>query len=107
MGPFDRLARSAANGAVSAIWENTGGIVETVLKSLFDHPAYPIIASGQLRLIEAGVAPREAWDLSSRCFAEFLSSEGIEFGDARYDWSPNTGREIVEEIEINHWESVS
>lgn len=104
---IDRVVSAAAKGAVAAVRKSVPNIVDTVMNELFAHPAYAVIAGGQLRLMEAGVAPREAWDMSRECLRQFLADEKVEFGDNRYAWTADSGREIVEDYEIDHWESRS
>lgn len=80
-------------------------VVGTVIGSLFRQPAYPFIAGAQLRLMQEGMDGVEAWHRARRVFAEFMRLEGIRFGDPRYAWTPEAGAEIIDEMEIQHWEA--
>lgn len=99
------ISGAIEKGIADAFDRNGGRLVNIVLDSLWRHPAYPAIVGGQLRLMETGMAAREAWDMSRECLAAFLQVEKIEVGDPRFDWSPDAGRVLVEEFEIDHWES--
>ena len=79
-------------------------IVDTAQEAIWRHPAYAFIAGGQLRLMRAGVKPATAWGMSKACLIEFMKSEKITFGDPRYIWTDEAGAELVEEMEIQHWE---
>lgn len=80
------------------------GFIEKVIKSLFSHPAYSVIAGGQLLLIERGIDPWKAWKTSRRCLREFMKDHGVAVGDPAYAWDQQGGREIVQAYEIDHWE---
>lgn len=98
------LERAIERGISEDLDRATLSIVDSCLNALWGHPWFGFIAGGQLRLIEAGMKPREAWELSRKVLLEHVKSEKIEFGDPRFDWGPQGGREIIEECEIDHWE---
>lgn len=79
-------------------------MVDTALKALWQNRWYPMFVGGQVRLMEAGMKPVEAWDLARKTIAEWAKDERAEFGDPRFGWDVAAGREIVEAYEIEHWE---
>lgn len=99
------LQQAIAHGVEKGLGERVPGIVDVCLSALWDHPWFPFIAGGQLRLIEAGMAPKKAWALARKVCVEFVREEKIAFGDPGWDWSPTGGRTVVEECEIAHWDA--
>lgn len=60
------------------------------------------------RFAKAGVkTPRECQDLAWRTLRYWLAEEKIAFGHPDYSWDRNGARELVEEIELQHWEAVA
>jgi len=94
-------------GVAGATKQAVPGIVDTCLDALWDHPWFPFIAGGQVRLIETGMKPRAAWELSRKVLLEWVRSEGVKFGDPLYGWDAQGGREIVQECEIQYWDAAS
>lgn len=80
-------------------------LVDTITDIIIKHPAYPVISGGQARLIQAGMEPREAWNVSRGVLVEFLRDEGVKFGNPAYAWDAAAGATLVEEYEIAHWEA--
>lgn len=108
MGLFRKAINDGVSEGVSSAMKGAvPNIVDSVLEALWKSPYYSVIAGGQLRLIEAGVAPQEAWKISCECLAQFLRGEKIKFGDDRYDWSFRAGITLVEEYEIEYWDALA
>lgn len=80
-------------------------LVDVCLDALWSHPWFPLIAGGQARLMEAGVKPREAWALSRKVLLQWVKDEKITFGDPGYGWDATAGRLIIEECELEYWET--
>ncbi len=99
------IDRAITEGIAGATERAVPSIVDTCLNALWNHPWFPFIAGGQVRLMETGMKPREAWELSRSVLLEWVKSEGVQFGDPRYGWDPEGGRAIVEECEIEHWDA--
>lgn len=95
----------AKEGVTAGLKAAVPGIVDTLIDGYMSHPAYPVIVGGQVRLIQAGMAAKEAWETSRRAVAEFCKDEGVTVGHPDYDWSPSGGATIVEQFEIEHWET--
>lgn len=74
------------------------------LSPALDSPWYPFIVGGQIRLMETGMAPAKAWELSRKTCHAFVREQKISFGDPAFDWSAAGGRTVVEDWEIEHWE---
>lgn len=102
----DRIEKSVMAGVAGSIDRAIPGMVDKVVAALFNHPAYPCIVGGQLRLIKAGIAPSEAWEMSRNSLLSFLAMEKIKFGDERYAWDAEMGSTLAEEMEIEHWDAV-
>ena len=101
----ETLAGIIRDGISASMELHAPPIVDTVMRALFNHKAYALIAGGQLRLMQAGIKPVKAWNMSRDCLAEFMKDEKVEFGDPRYAWDAEDGRVLVEEFEIQHWEA--
>jgi len=99
------LTEAVEQGVAQGLRNGAPKMVELVLDSLWRHPWYPFIAGAQCRLIEVGMKPKEAWELARKVLVDHVKSEELTFGDPDYDWGPQGGREIIEECEIEHWES--
>lgn len=80
-------------------------LVDTIVDIVIKHPTFPLISGGQARLIQAGMEPREAWNVSRGVLVEFLRDEKVKFGDPAYAWDAAAGATLVEEYEIDHWEA--
>lgn len=108
MSAFDRsIISGVQKGIKAALPKAVPGIVDTVLNSLFEHPAYAFTAGAQLRFVKHGMKPREAWELARSTIAQFLADEKIAFGAPGYDWSAEAGADLMVEMEIDHWERSS
>ena len=79
-------------------------IIDTLVDALMNNRAYPVIVGAQVRLIQAGMKPREAWNIARDRVNEFLADEKVKVGHPGYDWSPAGGVSIIEEYELRFWE---
>ena len=104
---LETISDAIDQGVTGAAKRAVPGIVDTCLNALWDHPWFPFIVGGQVRLIETGMKPRDAWDISRKVLIEWVRSEGVQFGDPRYGWDAQGGRGIVEECEIQYWDAAS
>lgn len=60
------------------------------------------------RFAKAGVKTTdECRTLAWRTLGVFLADEKIPFGHPDYSWDRSGARELVEEIELQHWETVA
>ena len=82
------------------------GLINAAVDALMNNRAYPVIVGAQARLIQAGMKPREAWELARDRINEFLSEEKVKVGHPGYDWSPAGGVAIIEEYELQFWETI-
>lgn len=92
-------------GIAKSLNKAVPSIVDRCLTALWENVRYPVLAGAQVRFIQAGLPPAEAWKMAVRTLEAFLRSEKIDFGNPAYDWSPDAGRVIAEEMEIEHWDS--
>jgi hypothetical protein len=105
------VERSAIDGGIekgvaAGLKKAAPSIVDVCLKALWEQPWFPFIAGGQLRLIEAGMKPAEAWELSRKVLLEWVRDEKATFGDPQFDWGPQGGRELIEACEIEYWDAL-
>lgn len=105
MSLHEPIARAIEAGLTESIDRATPSIVDTVLAALWKHPAYAVVAGGQLRLMRTGILPGKAWEMSKSCLIEFLKDQGVKVGDPRFAWDDEAGRTLVEEYEIEHWDA--
>ncbi len=101
----DAITDAIEKGLRESTRRSSGRIIWLILRTLFQNPRYPFIAAAQLRLIEAGLPPVRAWECAAATLNDFLKSENIEFGDPQHDWSQAGARALMEEFEIQYWES--
>lgn len=99
------LTEALEKGIADGLHRGAPKMVELVLDSLWKHPWYPFIAGAQLRLIEMGMKPKEAWELARTTCLNYVNEEKLTFGQPDHDWSPSGGRDVVQAYEIDHWES--
>lgn len=98
------LKVAVESGLESGFRKAVPKLVDTVIDTIMSNPAYPVIVGGQVRLMQTGMKPREAWDMARGVVTEFLKDEKVAIGDPAYDWSPAGGATLVEEYEIDHWD---
>lgn len=98
------LESAMRSGIEAGLKKSAPRLVDTVFDALWNHPWYPFIAGAQCRLIEAGMKPKAAWELGRKVLIEYVRDEKVEFGDPRYDWGPQGGREVIQDCEIDHWD---
>jgi hypothetical protein len=48
---------------------------------------------------------KRAWEIALTAYKEFLRSERIQFGDPRYTWDRDGARDLIQSLEIDHWEA--
>lgn len=80
------------------------GMIGATMDALMNNRAYPVIVGAQVRLIQEGMKPRQAWDVARDRVNEFLADEKVKVGHPDYDWSPAGGVSIIEEYELRFWE---
>jgi hypothetical protein len=99
------VERALSDGINRGLEQAAPNLVDACLDALWSHPWFPFIAGGQVRLMEAGMKPREAWNLSRKVLLQWVKDERTEFGAPGYGWDAAGGREIVEECEIQYWDA--
>lgn len=75
------------------------------MKSWINHVRKKIfIKHMERRFYETVVCKKyQAEKLAKECYANYIESEGIKFGDPRYSWGKTGANDIVDE-EVSHWE---
>ena len=101
------LSDAIDHGVSKGLKSSAPTLVNLVMDNLWSHPWYGFIAGAQCRLIEVGMKPGEAWELARKTLSDYVQEDKLTFGDPDYDWGPQGGRDLIQELEIDHWETVA
>lgn len=82
-------------------------VLETLAKPEFD--GFWFVKHMQARMMEVDktLTGRRAWTIAATAYREYLSSKKIEFGDPQYAWDRVGARDVIQAMEIDHWESAA
>lgn len=101
------IDRGVKQGVERAIKEyDWGGAIRKVLAG----PEYRWFwfvkaMQGRMMDVDPSMDGKLAFDVAMRAYRDFLKEEKIEFGHPDYDWSAAGARDLIEAMEIDHWES--
>lgn len=111
------IDRGVEKGVKQAIEEFTSGpkfaaTLDRIVREQLAKPEYKwfwFVKHMQARLLEVDptMGGKRAWQLAASTYREFLRSEKIEFGDPQYAWDRDGARDVIQEMEIDHWESAA
>lgn len=61
----------------------------------------------KMMTVDPAMDGKLAYDVAVSTLRDFLRDEKIKFGDPDYDWSDAGARDLIQAMEIDHWESAA